>query len=111
MNVKKEIEKIVFLENKIGFILQQREFALKDNQSMQIDGKTVTARDYISQFTRKMVNYEEERNNIIDSILLNVTLEELYNTAKEFQYNYKMEELLIIFELIERKERDRERGR
>ena len=114
-DVRRKIEAIVLLENQIGSLLQKREYALKSGQIVEVDGQVFINQEYIRFLTKDIVHYEEEKSQIIDDVLMNESIDELYlfyeDIAKEPKDESKMEKLLTIFDLIERKEENIERGR
>lgn len=114
-DVRKKIEAIVLLENQIGSLLQKREYAIRSGQIVEVDDRVLTNKEYVRLLTKDIIRYEEERLQIVDDIFVNASLDELYciyeDVAKEPKDDDKMERLLTIFDLIERKEASRERGR
>lgn len=113
-DVRKKIEEIVLLENQIGLLIQKREYALKTGQIVEVEGRVLSTREYVRELTKEIIQYEEERCNIVD-VVLNSSIEEVYAAyeciANEPKDEYKMERLLTVFDLIERMEENRERGR
>ena len=114
-DVRGKIEAIVLLENQIGSLLQKREYAIKSGQVVEVNGRVLTNGEYIRYLTKEMIRYEEEKCQVIEDVLINRPVDELYriyeDVAKEPKDESKMEKLLTIFDLIERKEENIERGR
>ena len=114
-DVRKKIEAIVLLENQIGSLLQKREYAIRSGQIVEVDEHVLTNGEYIRFLTKEIIRYEEERGQVIDDVLMNGARDELYriyeDIAKEPKDEFKMERLLTIFDLIERKEAKKERRR
>lgn len=114
-DVRRKIEAIVLLENQIGSLLQKREYAVKSGQIVEMGDHVLTNGEYIRFLTKEIIRYEEERCQVIDDVLMNEARDELYriyeDVAKEPKDESKMEKLLTIFDLIERKEENIERGR
>ena len=114
-DVRRKVEAIVLLENQIGSLLQKREYAIKSEQIVEVNGRVLINQEYIRFLTKEIIFSEEERCQVIDDILMNESIDELYHiyedVAKEPKDEFKMERLLTIFDLIERKEASIERGR
>lgn len=114
-DVRSKIEAIILLENQMSLLLQKREYAIKSGQIIEVDGCVFTNQEYIHFLTKEIIHYEEERCQIIDDIMMNDNLDELYNVYEDIAYEpkdeYKMDKLLTIFDLIEKKEASIERGR
>ena len=114
VDVRKKIEEIVLLENQIGLLIQKREYALKTGQIVEVEGRILSTREYVRKLTKEIIQYEEERCNIVD-VILNSSIDDVYAAyeciANEEKDEYKMERLLTVFDLIERMEENRERGR
>ena len=112
-DVRGKIEAIVLLENQVGSLLQKREYAIKSGQVVEVNGRVLTNGEYIRYLTKEMVRYEEEKCQVIEDVLINGPVDELYriyeDIAKEPKDEFKMERLLTIFDLIERKEANKER--
>ncbi len=108
-NIRRKIEEIILLENHKGFLALKRE-----NDIKRADNKHSSLK-YVEYLTKKIANFEEIRFQIINDILMNYSIEELYQIyeviAKEPKDEHKMERLLTIFDLIEQKERSIERGK
>ena len=114
-NLKARVEEIILLEEQIGFLVFQREIVVKIGEDVKLDGNVLTSMEYARFLTKEIIQYEEKRNSVIDDILLNYTIDDLYQVyeivAKEPKDEHKMERLLTLFDLIEQKEERLERGR
>lgn len=115
VDIRRKVEAIVLLENQIGSLLQKREHVIKSGQNVEMGDHVLTNEEYILFLTKEIIFSEEERCQFIDDILMNESIDKLYHVyedvAKEPKDEFKMERLLTIFDLIDRKEASIERGR
>ena len=105
MEILERITNIVLLEEKVGRILEQISY-LELVEVVLVDGVVTKPSDYIHVLNKKIDKLESKRKKIIDE-LMKLDIECFYEAYEEIAYapmdQLKIMKLLVIFDLIERK--------